>query len=135
MQLPSILTLMAALTAAGVNGADIFRTSGSSCSGTQIGCKGIQEGQCCLFSRTVRQLLFTLPADSRGFAFTDDNCEGGSVFFKTAVKGTFCRQFNVNSEFSPTSSSLSLSFSALQRRELRRADGPATRSQLRAMAS
>ena len=98
MQLPGILTLVAALTAAGVNGADIVRTSGSNCSGTQVGCKGIQEGRCCLFSRTVRQLQYTLPADSRGFAFTDNDCEGGSIFFRTAVKGTFCRQFNVNSK-------------------------------------
>lgn len=100
MQLSSILILVAALATGGVNGADIVRTSGSNCSGTQVGCKGIQEGRCCLFSRTVHQLLYTLPADSRGFAFTDNDCEGGSVFFRTAVKGNFCRQFNVNGRLS-----------------------------------
>ncbi|KAJ9649297.1 hypothetical protein H2201_004306 [Coniosporium apollinis] len=96
MQLSSILILLTALTAAGVNGADIFRTTENSCGGSKIGCKGVQEGRCCLFSKPVSEVLFTLPADSRGFAYTDNDCEGGSIFFRAAVKGTFCRHFNRN---------------------------------------
>jgi hypothetical protein len=98
MQITNILTLVAALTAAGVSGADIFRTSRDMCGGSKVGCKGIQEDRCCKFSRPVRQILYTLPDNSRGIAYSDDDCHGGSIFFRAPKKGTFCRAFDRNSK-------------------------------------
>jgi hypothetical protein len=98
MQVTNILILVAALAAAGVSCADIFRTTSNNCGGSRVGCKDIQGGRCCKFSRPVRQVQFTLPANSRGFAYPDDDCEGSSTFFRTSAKGTFCRRYDSNSK-------------------------------------
>lgn len=97
MYLPVLLPLLAALTTL-VTGADILATSASHCDGNRVGCRDIQEGRCCKFSQGWRRVLFVLPANSRGFAYPHSECGGQGTFFRTAVKGNFCKSFDRHSK-------------------------------------
>ncbi|KAI9802839.1 MAG: hypothetical protein M1833_001438 [Piccolia ochrophora] len=89
---PALVVVLAAIPSA--FSADIFRTTGANCGGSRIGCKDIQENRCCRFSAGVRQVLYTLPANSRGQAFSSAACSGSSFVFANPRAGTVCRSFN-----------------------------------------
>ncbi|KAF2112136.1 hypothetical protein BDV96DRAFT_602586 [Lophiotrema nucula] len=83
-----LLTILLATTGI-ASAADIFRTTGDNCSGSLIGCSGIQENVCCAFSVARSQIRWNLPANSRGQGWSGAGCTASSGTFKnpTAVTG------------------------------------------------
>ncbi|KAH7116760.1 hypothetical protein B0J11DRAFT_100418 [Dendryphion nanum] len=83
-----------------VSAADICRSTGSGCSGNRICCAGIQENNCCNLGAAKSSLIWTLPANSRGQAFTGNSCSGDSAVFKNPNQVTNrCVNFNFNARF------------------------------------
>ncbi|TLD09935.1 hypothetical protein PgNI_06443 [Pyricularia grisea] len=84
-----LIVFLTAALAAVAQAADVCGASGSSCGGTLRCCNGIAAGSCCGFGAST-SVRFTLPANSRGQAFTNGDCTGNSLTFTTANAGTFC---------------------------------------------
>ncbi|TLD23332.1 hypothetical protein PspLS_07059 [Pyricularia sp. CBS 133598] len=84
-----LIVFLAAAMAAVSQAADVCGASGSNCSGTLRCCNGIAAGACCRFG-AANSVRFTLPANSRGQAFSNSDCSGGSLIFGTPRAGTFC---------------------------------------------
>ncbi|KAF2268221.1 hypothetical protein CC78DRAFT_540969 [Lojkania enalia] len=92
MQLLNLLLAIAGIASA----ADIFRTTGDNCSGTKIGCSGIQENNCCAFSIARPQLSYNLPANSRGQGWSGAGCTGNVGTFTNVNQVTNrCVSFSI----------------------------------------